>query len=109
MTNHPGRGRAETMVAIYQSGFAIFGTGKTLAQAIKNANRWLEEPITEADLGDVGTHGEMCEIEITPALAADVEKRGGDVAVCELPDSAGRMTGVYGTEDEANAAWDRVV
>lgn len=100
MTNHPNRSRQANMVAIYQSGYAIFGVGKTTEQALADANKWLDEPISEGDLGRGDVDGEMCEIEITPELFAAVRERGGDIAIAEMPER-----GVYGTYAQADAAW----
>lgn len=75
---------ATTYTAIYQSGYAIFGVGRTFAEALIDANEWVSEPLTEGDLGDRRTHGEMCEIEITEALYNAVKERGGNIKIEDI-------------------------
>jgi hypothetical protein len=87
----------KTYTAIEQSGYAIFGVGETLEEALADANQWLDTELTAADLGDGRVIGEMCEITISASVRDAVLADGGDVAIEEFD-------GVYYTPAELDAA-----
>jgi hypothetical protein len=74
------------MIAIYKSGYAVFGIGATLAEALADANEWLDpkERITEDDVAWSAGHGEvdgkMSWSYATDRLVAKVLERGGAFA-----------------------------
>lgn len=75
--------------AVYQAGYAIFGTGATEAAAITDAKRWVSDPDCLEDAieaGDPRVHGTMNIAPCTIELVEAVEKKGGDIAWTELPD-----------------------
>ncbi|MBK6599154.1 MAG: hypothetical protein IPG25_15265 [Proteobacteria bacterium] len=73
-----------TFTAIYQNGYAVFGVGRTLDEAILDANKWLDEPITTDDLCSDNIDGAMIEITITERLAEAIAKRGGDIGIEQI-------------------------
>ena len=86
----------ETWFAVYQDGFAIFGTGATEEAAIDDAKQWVDEPDTlKSDIESArGFHGDMKIIRISQSLKEDVEKRGGDILIIKDDDE------VYRSEEE---------
>lgn len=72
--------------AIVQNGYAIFGVGDTLQEAYRDAQEWTENMLPLAELPSTSNiSGELYWARITDALAAQVRKRGGDIAWGELP------------------------
>jgi len=69
------------MIAIIQKGYYIFGAGKTLGAAIKNAKEWLHSEM-HRELGDDLPHafttndGDLCWAHCTERLARYVEVDG---------------------------------
>lgn len=91
----------ETLIAVEQHGYAIFGIGQTDAEAIADAAQWID---ADTNLANIGRNprpadGEMRLIEITAALAAQVRSQGGSFAYGTLPD------GTACTVDEEDAAY----
>ena len=66
------------MYAIFQQGFAIFGTGHTVEEALTDAEQWSDGKIT---LGNKGVHGDFIAIPCTDNLVKKVADDGGEVAV----------------------------
>lgn len=64
---------------VYQSGFAIFGTGETPDAAEADAQEWTSETIDAAEAGHGETHGEMYYAPATARLLAAVARDGGDI------------------------------
>lgn len=68
--------------AVYQSGYAIFGIGEDLEEAINDANQYLDEPVDIESI-ETASHGEiygkMYFASITDELVRDFEN-WGDVA-----------------------------
>ncbi len=63
---------------VYQSGFAIFGTGATPEAAEIDAQEWTDSGEIDADAGGSGeVNGEWYYLPATAALLARVEERGG--------------------------------
>jgi hypothetical protein len=73
--------------AIVQNGYAIFGTGDTLEAAYRDAQKWVDDlcPLDELT-NDPDKDGDMFWATITPALAEEVDERGGDIAWGKLSD-----------------------
>jgi len=86
----------ETWFAVYQVGFAIFGTGATEEAAVDDAKQWVDEPdnLKSEIESSRGFHGDMKIIRISKSLKEDVEKRGGDILIIEDDD------GIYRSEEE---------
>lgn len=77
------------MFAIYQTGYVVFGTGASVAEAIADANQWLDDrqaPITEADLKNRHhcNDGDLIAIECSEALHREVQTNGGNVVINEV-------------------------
>ena len=90
----------ETYKAVYQDGFAIFGTGATEDAAIEDAKQWVDEPDTlKSEIESArGFHGDMKIIRISKSLKEDVEKRGGNIPVIKDDD------GIYRSEEEMTSS-----
>lgn len=86
----------ETWFAVYQDGFAIFGTGATEESAIDDAKQWVDEPDDlKSEIESArGFHGDMKLIRISKPLKEDVEKRGGNIPIIKDDD------GIYRSEEE---------
>lgn len=82
--------------AVYQDGFAIFGTGATEEAAIEDAKQWVDEPDNlKSEIESApGFHGDMKVIRISQSLKDDVDKRGGNILVIKDDD------GIYRSEEE---------
>jgi hypothetical protein len=71
---------------VYQSGYAIFGYGDTVAAAITEANKWVDpqESLTANDVlssrGLREIDGQMYSMPATAALIDQVKTSGGEVA-----------------------------
>lgn len=86
----------ETYKAVYQNGYAIFGTGKTDEEAIADAMQWVDEPDelkAQIESGQRNVHGDMKLITISRALRDAVIEHGGDLAIIE-------DHGIYRSEEE---------
>ena len=100
--------------AVYQSGYAIFGTGETREAAIADAEQWLD---AETDLATISTgggqrgeiHGNLYVAPCTAALAVEVHEHGGDI-VYEINDdgtlSLGDGEDTTARKDENGTAQD---
>lgn len=64
--------KTNMQIAVVQVHYAVFGIGDTLADAIREANKYTSDPISTKSFGDVRTHGDMVAVSITPALAERV-------------------------------------
>ena len=87
----------ETWFAVYQNGFAIFGTGATEEAAVEDAKQWVDEPDnlkSDIESGRRGFNGDMKIIRISKSLKEDVEKLGGSILMIEDAD------GIYRSEEE---------
>ena len=79
--------KTEMTYAIVQNGHAVFGIGDTLEAAYRDAHEWTDDLPDLTDIpGTSNTDGELFWALITPALATQVQARGGDVAWGELSD-----------------------
>ena len=86
----------ETYKAVYQNGYAIFGTGKTDEEAIADAMEWVDDPdeLRESiERGQKNVHGDMKLITISRALRDAVIEQGGDIAIIN-------DEGIYRSEEE---------
>ena len=75
--------------AVYQSGHAIYGVGKTASEAIENAREWVDDgDFLESELIDrsQASSGDMVIGECSEALFNEVNERGGDVVFSENED-----------------------
>ena len=71
-----------TNTIVYQSGYAIFGTGADLKAAVDNANQWTDAALDLADVQAAPhseTDGVMYYAKATQRLVDAVAARGGDV------------------------------
>ena len=78
----------QNLIAVEQVGCCVFGVGKTVIGAVRDANKWLDWE-NRVSAGTVGFNtrpndGEMRLVRITPALASAVKAFGGDVAYGSL-------------------------
>lgn len=65
---------------VYQSGYAIFGTGASPEAAEANAAEWTGGEAIDADEGGRGeVHGAWYYLPATARLIAAVAERGGDI------------------------------
>mgnify|MGYP001572811379 CR=1 FL=1 len=71
------------MYAIYQSGYAVYGVGRTPLGALREANKWLDAPVRLADLDTPSENGEVDGRFVlrrcSQALYNEVRNSGGDV------------------------------
>ena len=78
----------KNLIAVEQVGYCVFGIGKTVVGAVRDANKWLDwEARVRAsaiDFNDRPNHGEMRLVRITPDLASAVRAYGGDLAYGSL-------------------------
>ena len=83
-------------IAVYQCGYAVFGLGETLAEAVDDANRWCDPAIEQAAVvkgGGQELDGCMYWLPCTDRLADEVRDVGGTFAyhmnehgLLDLPD-----------------------
>lgn len=87
----------ETFIAVYQDGYAIFGIGNTVEEAIEDAkNDGIDEPDElEDEIADSNSNfiGDMIIINISKAVKEEVERIGGDVVIIKCDDGVYRLHG----------------
>jgi hypothetical protein len=79
---------------VYQSGFAVFGTGETPEAAEADAAEWADGEIDAAEGGRGEVHGEWYYLPATARLIAAVAERGGQIGfdvVGGVADEAGKL------------------
>ena len=75
--------------AVYQAGHAVYGVGKTPAEAIEDAREWVDNGETlESELVERSraNDGDMVVEECSEALFNEVQESGGDIVFSEHED-----------------------
>lgn len=84
--------------AVYQSGFAVFGCGPTIEDAVSDANEWLDKEVEVSEVQESRGHGEVAgHLYVSPAterLVAAVRANGGHVAYDHGEDGVIDIAGV---------------
>ena len=85
-----------TCQAVYQVGIAIYGIGKTNAEAIADAKQWVDDPDNlESDLGKgkPNNYGDMVIITISKAVEDKADEEGGEIEIVRGKDGIYRLPG----------------
>lgn len=83
-----------TCKAVYQVGIAIYGIGKTNAEAITDAKQWVDDPDNlerDLDKGQSNNFGDMIIITISKAVEDKVEDQGGEIEIVRGRDGIYRL------------------
>ena len=85
-----------TCQAVYQVGIAIYGIGKTNAEAIADAKQWFDDPDnleSDLDKGKSNNYGDMIIITISKAVEDKADEEGGEIEIVRGRDGIYRLPG----------------
>jgi len=70
------------MYAVIQIGYAVYGIGSTITEAINNANEWMDGDVEISEFISNNSHavGDIVVLRCSEALANAIAEKGGDIA-----------------------------